>query len=103
MELRAAAEALEVLREPCRVRLHSDSAYVINAFNARWLDGWKQRGWKKADKSPVLNRDLWERLDAQNQRHEVTWVKVKGHAGVPLNEHVDGLAVGAMRTLMAEM
>ena len=102
MELTAAAEALEALREPCRVRLHSDSAYVINAFNDRWIDGWQRRGWKKADKSPVLNRDLWERLIAQSERHEVTWVKVKGHAGVPLNEHVDGLAVGAMRTMMAE-
>jgi len=102
MELTAAAEAMEALREPCRVRLHSDSAYLINAFNDRWLDGWQRRGWKKADKSPVLNRDLWERLLAQNARHDVTWVKVKGHNGVPLNEHVDGLAVGAMRTMMAE-
>ncbi|WP_412070563.1 ribonuclease HI [Rubrivirga sp. IMCC43871] len=102
MELTAAAESLEALREPCRVRLHSDSAYLINAFNHGWIDGWVRRGWKKSDKSPVLNQDLWERLIAQNERHEVVWVKVKGHAGVPLNEHVDGLAVGAMRTMMAE-
>ncbi len=102
MELTAAAEALEALREPCRVRLHSDSAYLVNAFRDRWMDGWKKRGWKKADKKPVLNRDLWERLIAQDERHEIEWVKVKGHAGVPLNEHVDGLAVGAMRTLVAE-
>ena len=103
MELTAAAEALEALREPCRVRLHSDSAYLVNAFKERWMDGWIRRGWKKADKKPVLNRDLWERLIAQDERHEVTWVKVKGHAGVALNEHVDGLAVGAMRALMEEM
>ena len=102
MELTAAARALEALREPCVVRLHSDSAYLINAFNDRWIDGWVRRGWRKADKKPVLNRDLWERLIEQNDRHDVTWVKVKGHAGVPLNEHVDGLAVGAMRTMMAE-
>ena len=102
MELRAAAEALEALKEPCRVRLHSDSAYLVNAFKDRWMDGWVKRGWKKSDKRPVLNRDLWERLMAQDERHDVTWVKVKGHSGVPLNEHVDGLAVGAMRTLMAE-
>ncbi len=102
MELTAAAEALEALKEPCRVSLHSDSAYMINAFKDRWIDGWQRRGWKKSDKKPVLNRDLWERLIAQNERHELTWVKVKGHAGIPLNEHVDGLAVGAMRTMMAE-
>jgi ribonuclease HI len=89
MELTAAAEALEALREPCHVRLHSDSAYLINAFKQRWMDGWKRRGWKNA-------------MMAQDARHEVEWVKVKGHAGVPLNEHVDGLAVSAMRTLMAE-
>ena len=102
MELTAAAEALEALREPCRVRLHSDSAYLVNAFNDRWLDGWRRRGWRKADKSPVLNRDLWERLLAQNARHHIAWIKVKGHAGVPMNERVDGLAVGAMRRRMAE-
>ena len=102
MELTAAAQALEALREPCRVRLHSDSAYLVNAFNDRWIAGWQTRGWRKSDKSPVLNRDLWERLVAQDARHDVTWVKVKGHSGVPLNEHVDGLAVGAMRTMMAE-
>lgn len=102
MELMAAAEALEALREACHVRVHSDSAYLVNAFNDRWLDGWQRRGWRKADKSPVLNRDLWERLLRQNARHRVDWIKVKGHAGVPMNERVDGLAVGAMRRRMAE-
>ena len=103
MELMAAVQALEVLREPCRVTLHSDSAYLINAFKQRWMDGWQKRGWKTANKTPVLNRDLWERLIEQDARHEIEWVKVKGHAGVPLNEHVDGLAVGAMRALKAEL
>ena len=96
MELTAAARALEALREPCHVRLHSDSAYLVNAFNDRWIDGWQRRGWRKADKKPVLNRDLWERLIAQSERHEVQWVKVKGHAGIPMNERVDGLAVNAL-------
>ena len=93
MELTAAVEALEALKEPCRVRLHSDSAYLVNAFRDRWVDGWQRRGWKKADKKPVLNRDLWERLVAQDGRHEIEWIKVKGHAGVELNERVDRLAV----------
>ena len=101
MELLAAAEALEALNAPCSVALHSDSAYLVNAFNDRWIAGWQARGWKKADKSPVLNRDLWERLVAQNERHDVRWVKVKGHAGVPMNERVDGLAVAAIRRLRA--
>ncbi len=101
MELTAAAEALEALTEPCAVRIHSDSAYLVNAFRDRWLDGWQRRGWTKADKSPVLNRDLWERLLAQDARHHVEWIKVKGHAGVPMNERVDGLAVAAMRQRMA--
>ena len=102
MELTAAAEALEALQEACQVRLCSDSAYLVNAFNDRWLDGWQRRGWRKADKSPVLNRDLWERLLLQNRRHRIAWVKVKGHAGIPMNERVDSLAVGAMRKRMAE-
>jgi ribonuclease HI len=102
MELLAAASALEALNTPCEVALHSDSAYLVNAFNDRWVTGWQKRGWTKADKSPVLNRDLWERLVAQDARHQIRWVKVKGHAGVPMNERVDGLAVGAMRRMMAE-
>ncbi len=93
MELAAAAEAMEALTAPCKVRLHSDSAYLVNAFNDDWLSGWQRRGWKKSDKKPVLNRDLWERLLAQAKRHEVTWIKVKGHSGHPLNDRVDALAV----------
>lgn len=102
MELTAAAAALEALTSPCAVRLHSDSAYLVNAFRDRWLDGWQRRGWTKADKKPVLNRDLWERLLVQAARHRVEWIKVKGHAGIPMNERVDGLAVAAMRAAMAE-
>ena len=95
MELTAALMALEALKEPCRVRLFSDSSYLVNAFNDDWIGGWKRRGWRKSDKKPVLNRDLWERLDAQNERHEITWTWVKGHAGHDENERVDQLAVAA--------
>ena len=96
MELTAVVEALAALKEPCHALVHSDSAYVVNAFREGWLDGWLARGWKTADKKPVLNRDLWERLLAQTRRHDVTFVKVKGHADDALNNRVDALAVAAM-------
>lgn len=103
MELLAAAEALEALTEPCKVDLHTDSAYLANAFNDGWIDGWKARGWTTSKKKPVLNQDLWRRLDVQNRRHTVRWVKVKGHAGIPLNERADDLAVGAVERLRIEL
>ena len=92
MELTAAIVALEALNEPCEVTLTSDSKYLTDAVTKGWLDGWKKRGWVKADKSPVLNPDLWKRLDAQLSRHAVTLVWVKGHAGHPYNERCDALA-----------
>lgn len=95
MEMMAVIGGLEALTEPVRVRVHSDSAYVINAFLDGWIDGWIRRGWKKADKKPVLNRDLWERLLALTKKHDVEWIKVKGHADDALNNRVDGLAVAA--------
>lgn len=101
MEMTAALSALQALNEPCTVSVHSDSAYLVNAFNDNWIQGWQRRGWRKADKSPVLNRDIWEQLVSEADRHDVTWVKVKGHSGVPMNERVDELAVRAMRTMMA--
>ncbi len=91
MELMAAISALELLTEGCEVTLHSDSRYLVDAMNKGWLTGWKKRGWRKADKKPVLNRDLWERLDRAMAGHEVTWKWVKGHAGHPLNERCDEL------------
>lgn len=95
MEMRAIIEALKGLKRPCRVTICSDSALIINAFQKGWIEGWKRKGWKKADKKPVENLDLWQdMLDAMKQ-HEVEWVKVKGHAGIPLNERVDKLAVAA--------
>lgn len=95
MELLGAIVALEALKRPCAVELHSDSQYVVNAFNKHWVDGWQRRGWKTADKKPVKNPDLWRRLLAAMESHEVTWVWVKGHAGHALNERADQLATMA--------
>lgn len=97
MELMAVVQALTTLREPCRVALHTDSAYVVNAFADRWIDGWQRRGWTTAGKKPVKNRDLWEALLAAMARHEVEFVKVKGHADDELNNRADELAVAALQ------
>jgi len=91
MELMAVISALEGLNEPCQVVLHSDSKYVIDALTKNWLKGWKRKGWIKSDKKPVLNQDLWRRLDTSASRHEMTWKWVKGHAGNSLNERCDEL------------
>ena len=91
MELMAVISALESLSESCQVLLYSDSKYVIDALTKNWLKGWKRKGWIKSDKKPVLNQDLWRRLDASESRHEMTWKWVKGHAGNPLNERCDEL------------
>jgi len=91
MELRAAIEALEALRRPSRVRLHTDSRYVQQGISS-WIAGWKRNGWRTAQKKPVKNDDLWKRLDAAAGPHEIDWIWVKGHAGDPLNERADELA-----------
>ena len=93
MELTAVIVGLSALKEPCRVTLTTDSQYVVNALTKGWLESWKQRGYVKADKKPVLNRDLWEQLDALLQIHEVICVWVRGHEGHPENERCDRLAV----------
>ena len=95
MELLGAIVALEALKRPCVVELHSDSQYVVNAFNQHWVEGWQRKGWKTAGKKPVKNPDLWRRLLAAMEPHEVRWVWVKGHAGHPLNERADQLATMA--------
>ena len=91
MELMAAISALESLREACAITLHTDSKYVLQGLT-EWLPGWKKRGWKTADRKPVKNQDLWERLDAAAARHQVDWRWVKGHSGDPGNENADRLA-----------
>jgi ribonuclease HI len=96
MELRAAVEGLRAVPPGRRVRLHSDSAYVVNCFRERWYERWEANGWLGADKKPVTNRDLWEALLAEARRRDVEWVKVPGHAGDPLNERVDALARAAI-------
>jgi len=95
MELTAAVLALEALREPCRVRLVTDSQYLKKAFTDGWLAKWQRNGWRTASKAPVKNRDLWERLLELEQRHEVSWAWTRGHAGQPENEEVDRLALAA--------
>ncbi len=96
MELMAAIVGLEALKEPCNVTLTSDSKYLVDAIQKNWLVNWQKKGWRKADGSPVLNRDLWERLQAQLDRHEVSFRWIKGHAGHPYNERCDRLAVEAI-------
>ena len=96
MELMAAIQALELLNRPCKIELHTDSQYVMKGIQ-EWIRGWKARGWKTADKSPVKNDDLWKRLDAARERHDVDWRWVKGHAGHPLNERADALANEGLR------
>jgi ribonuclease HI len=96
MELMAAIQALEMLKRPCKVELHTDSQYVRNGIT-QWISGWKARGWRTADKKPVKNEDLWKRLDAARARHEVDWRWVKGHNGHVLNERADALAGKGLR------
>ncbi|ASR90685.1 ribonuclease HI [Alcaligenes faecalis] len=91
MELMAVIEALKALKRPCQVRVHTDSQYVQKGMN-EWLPGWKARGWRTADKKPVKNADLWQELEQQAAKHELTWLWVRGHAGDPGNERADQLA-----------
>jgi ribonuclease HI len=91
MELRAAIEALDALKRPCHVELHTDSQYVRNGIS-QWLPLWKARGWRTMTKGAVKNEDLWRRLDEARTRHEVDWRWVRGHAGHEFNERADQLA-----------
>ncbi|GAB5521916.1 MAG: ribonuclease HI [Rhodothermales bacterium] len=102
MEMQAALEALRALKEPCRVDIHTDSAYLQRAFTEGWLTNWQKRGWKTASKKPVENRDLWEALLEAVKPHEVRWIKVKGHADDERNNRVDGIAVKAMKDGLVE-
>ena len=100
MELMAAIQALEALKKPCKVELHTDSTYVMKGIS-EWIHGWKKRGWMTADKKPVKNDDLWRRLDVARGKHDVTWKWVKGHAGHPLNERADALARRGLKEALA--
>ena len=95
MELLAVIVGLEALLRPCEVEVHSDSQYVVNAFNQHWVQGWLKKGWKNSQKQPVKNVDLWKRLLVALEPHQVTWHWVKGHAGYELNERCDQLATEA--------
>ncbi len=102
MELTAAIEGLAALKEPCIVRLCTDSKYLADGIQKDWARSWQRNGWRKADKKPALNSDLWERLLQLIDQHTVDIVWVKGHAGHPENERCDQLAVSAYRALQKE-
>ncbi len=91
MEMMAAIEALNALKYPSKVRLHTDSTYLKDGLT-KWIHGWKRNGWKTAAKKPVKNKDLWQALDEACARHDIEWIWVKGHAGDPGNERADELA-----------
>jgi ribonuclease HI len=95
MELMAAIAALEALKRACDVHLYTDSMYLKDGIT-KWIDGWKKKGWKTADKKPVKNIDLWQRLDAARERHKISWRWVRGHDGHELNEAADALARAAV-------
>jgi ribonuclease HI len=91
MELRAAIEGLRYLTDPSHVKLHSDSAYLINGMKRQWYLKWQDNGWLNSKKKPVENQDLWKELIDLSGHHDVSWMKVKGHAGVGANERCDAL------------
>jgi ribonuclease HI len=93
MELTACIEALKALKEPCEVTLTTDSQYVVNGITKGWAESWQRNGWKKADKKPALNSDLWQELLELINKHTVEMIWIKGHAGHPENERCDRLAV----------
>jgi ribonuclease HI len=102
MEMTAAIRALEALREPCRVDLHTDSVYLRSGIT-EWLPDWRRRGWRTASRKPVKNQDLWETLSALTERHAVSWHWVKGHAGHPENERADELANQGLEQMLERL
>jgi ribonuclease HI len=98
MELTAAIRALAAMRQTCRIELYTDSQYLRKGIT-EWLIDWKKRGWKKADKTPLKNADLWQALDAEASRHQITWHWIKSHSGHPENELADTIANQAIDTL----
>ncbi len=98
MELTAAIEALNALKKPCDVKLHTDSQYVKNGVT-QWIHNWKKKGWRTADNKPVANADLWQALEAAEARHTVEWRWVKGHSDDEMNDRADALARGAIKAM----
>lgn len=101
MELKAVIEGLKRLKEPCEVEVYSDSAYTVNAFNEGWIYSWEKNGFKKADNKPVLNEELWRELLRLTRVHNVTFIKVKGHADNEYNNLCDKLATTAVKNFKA--
>jgi ribonuclease HI len=101
MEIFAVIKAFDALKQKCSVDVFTDSAYVANAFNQGWIDNWIKRGWKKADKKPVENQDLWRQLLLYVNKHNVTWHKVKGHADNKYNNLCDKLATDEIKNFKA--
>ena len=99
MEITAVIEALKLLKEECEVKVYSDSAYVVNAFNQGWIYNWKKNNWKTASKDPVKNKELWEELYSLVQKHKVEFIKVKGHSDNEYNNRCDFLATSAIKTI----
>jgi ribonuclease HI len=97
MEMKAIIEGLRALKEKCHVKIHSESALIINAFNQNWIQNWQKRGWRKSNKKPVENQDLWKEMLKVMSPHKVDWIKVKGHSTNELNNRVDGIAVSASK------
>ena len=99
MEISAVINGLKILKEACSVKIYSDSAYTVNAFNEGWIYGWMKNGWKKADNKPVANVALWQELLSLTKIHDVTFIKVKGHADNEYNNRCDALARAAISAL----
>lgn len=100
MELTAVIEGLKLLKFSCKVKLYSDSAYVVNGFNQKWIYGWIKNGWKNSSKEPVKNKELWQELYDLTKVHEVEFIKVKGHADNEYNNRCDELARNAIKTIL---
>lgn len=98
MEITAVIEGLKLLKEACKVQIYSDSAYVVNAFNQHWIEGWIKKNWQNSKKEPVKNKELWLELYALVKQHEVEFIKVKGHADNEFNNRCDELARNAITT-----
>lgn len=97
MEITAVIEALKLLKYECEVEIYSDSAYVVNAFNQKWIENWKKNNWKNSNKEEVKNKELWEELDKLVSEHKVKFIKVKGHADNKWNNRCDELATGEIK------